>query len=160
VGGAYTAIADDVSAIAWNPAGLSDLTKRELGAMHAELVADTRYDFLGYAQPTKYGTFAAGAAYLSQGALEGRDASGHQTGSFGAGDTAVNLGYAARLASALRLGSNVKFIKSTIADASAQTFALDLGGIYGLGRYGPGSVQMGLAVRNMGPGLKFSDQRS
>lgn len=160
MGGAYTAIADDVNAMYWNPGGLGGLSKRELGATHAELVANTRYDFLGYAQPTKYGLLGAGAVYLSQGSLEGRDASGKPTGGFSASDAALSLSYAARLAPGASLGASVKYIQSSIAEASARSYALDLGGIYQLARLGPGIPRLGVAVQNMGPGMKFLDQSS
>lgn len=158
MGGTYTAITDDVTALSWNPAGLSGLSKRELGAMHAELTTQTRYDFLGYAQPTKSGAFGAGAAYLSHGSIEGRDASGKPTGGFSASDAAVNFGYARKLGYSSRLGISVKFIKSSIADASAQTFAVDIGGMWELAQRGPGVPQIGLAVQNLGPGLKFAQE--
>ena len=159
--GAYTAIADDVNALAWNPAGLSALDKRELGAMHAEMTQETRYDFVGYAQPSKYGTFAAGAVYLGHGRIDGRDTSGTPTGTYGASDQAVSLGFGSRLDTGLRLGANVKYIRSAIASASAQSFALDLGGQYALtGVGGPGLPLLGLAVQNLGPGLKFEDHTS
>ncbi|MBI5239455.1 MAG: PorV/PorQ family protein [Elusimicrobia bacterium] len=161
MGGAYTAIADDVNALGWNPAGLSVLGKRELGAMHAELAQQTRYDFIGYAQPVKHGTLAVGAVHLGHGGIEGRDANGARTGSYGASDQAVNLGFASRLDAGLRLGANVKYIRSSIANASAQSFALDLGGQYALsGVGGPGLPLVGLAIQNLGPGLKFQDQAS
>ena len=58
---AYTALADDVTALHWNPAGLSRLGSKQLAATHAELYADTRYDFFGYAHPTAKGTFGVSA---------------------------------------------------------------------------------------------------
>ncbi|MBI5239113.1 MAG: PorV/PorQ family protein [Elusimicrobia bacterium] len=161
MGGAYTALANDVNALGWNPAGLSSLNKRELGAMHAELAAQTRYDFIGYAQPVKYGTLGVGAVYLSHGGLEGRSETGAPTGTYGASDQAVSLGLASRLDAGLRLGANVKYIRSSIANVSAQSFALDLGGQYALkGVRGPGLPLLGVSVQNLGPGMKYLDQTS
>ena len=127
--------------------------------MHAELVAGARYDVLGYAQPTRWGTLAAGAAYLTQGALEGRDASGKPAGSFRAHDSALSLGFATRL-QGLRLGASLKVLQSQIAELSAQSAAVDLGLQHELARYGPGRPMLGLSLLNIGPGLKFQDQRS
>ncbi len=161
MGGAYTALADDVNALGWNPAGLSALSRRELGAMHAELAQQIRYDFIGYAQPVKYGTLGVGAVYLSHGGLEGRSETGAPTGSYGASDQAVSLGLASRLDAGWRLGANVKYVRSCIADVSAQTFALDMGGQYEFqAARGPGVPSLGLAVQNLGPGMKFLDQAS
>jgi len=160
MGGAFTAVADDISAISWNPAGLSNLTRREAGLMHAELAAETRYDFLGYSQPLKRGTLGASAIRLSQGTLLGRDSAGRPTSDFGASDMAVSAAYAQKVSPALRFGGGVKYITSRIADASANTFAFDLGGLYELGLGGPGIPTIGFAVQNLGLGLKYLDQNS
>ena len=163
MGGAYTAVADDVNSIYWNPAGLSTLTKQEVSATHADLFANTRYDTLAYAQHTQYGTFGTAASYLSQAAIPGRDESGAPTGSYGAADAAINLSYAAQVFSiyGLGFGGNVKYIRSTIADASAQSAAFDLGARYEpYGVTGPGDPIFGLVVQNVGPGMKFLDKSS
>jgi long-subunit fatty acid transport protein len=161
MGGAFTALADDVNALGWNPAGLSALSKRELGAMHAELASETRYDFVGYAHPLKQGTLAIGGVYLGHGSIEGRSATGAPTGSYNASDQAVSLGFGSRLDSGLGWGANVKYVRSAIETASAQSFAVDLGGRYAFSSArGPGVPLLGLAVQNLGPGLKFQDQTS
>lgn len=160
MGGAYTAVAEDVSAIAWNPAGLAGLSKTEFGATHAELFANTRYDFLGLARPTRFGTWGAGAAYLSQGKLEGRDEAGKAVGNFDASDLALQLSYASRLPWGIGLGGNVKYVDSRVGDEGARTFAVDIGGMYQLGPLGPGTPQLGLAVQNLGPGMRFLDTTS
>ena len=154
MGNAYTAVADDVSAMAWNPAGLARISRPELGATHAELTTDTRYDFVGFAQPTKLGTFGAAANYLSQGTIEGRDVNGAPAAGYTASDEAVNLSFASRMTSALGLGANVKYIRSSIADASAQSYALDLGGQYCplAIRPGPGLPCWAWRSRTWGPG--------
>ncbi|MFI5363620.1 MAG: PorV/PorQ family protein [Elusimicrobiota bacterium] len=154
MGGAGTALADDASALYWNPAGLSAVDKREATASHAELTQTVRHDFLGYAQPTQLGTFAAGATYLSQSALEGRDAQGHPTGGFQASDAALSLGYG-RKTDLADLGATVKYIQSHIGSAQAETVALDLGA-----RKALGPVVLGAALRNAGPGMKYDTQRN
>ncbi|MDE2140818.1 MAG: PorV/PorQ family protein [Elusimicrobia bacterium] len=154
VGGAGTALADDASALYWNPAGLAALDKRDAAASHAELTQTVRHDFLGYAQPTQLGTFAAGATYLSQSALEGRDAQGHPTGGFQASDAALSLGYG-RKTDLADFGATAKYIQSHIGSAQAVTVALDLGA-----RKTLGVLTLGAALRNAGPGMKYDVQRN
>ncbi|MDE2141046.1 MAG: PorV/PorQ family protein [Elusimicrobia bacterium] len=154
VGGTGTALANDASALYWNPAGLAGLEKREVTASHAELSQSVRHDFLAYAQPTELGTFAAGATYLSQSALEGRDAQGHPTGGFQASDAALSLGYGRKTEWA-DLGATAKYIQSHIGSAQAETVALDLGA-----RKALGPVVLGAALRNAGPGMKYDNQRN
>lgn len=154
MGGAYTALADEVHALYWNPAGLSRLEKREVGGSHAELFESTRLDFLAYAHPTPQGTFAAGLTYLSQGKIEGRDSLGRPTAGFNASDAAVNFGYARKL-DAADLGATFKYVRSHIGSAEAQSFAVDLGA-----RREVRSLSLGAALRNLGPGLKFDNERN
>lgn len=154
MGGAYTALADDANALYWNPAGLSKLEKREFTASHAELFESTRLDFLAYAHPTGRGTFAAGLTYLSQGKLEGRDGMGRRTAGYDASDAALSLGYARKLDD-VELGATVKYLQSHIAGTQAQGVAADIGA-----KRAFGPVSVGAAARNLGPGLKFQDQRN
>ena len=160
MGGAFTAIADDAAAIAWNPAGLAGLRQREIGFMHAEMVENTHFDYFGLAQPARGGTFGVGVRHLSQGTIQGRDSSGRPTDGYSASDTAVDLSYGFKSSERLRLGGGVKIIHSTIAEASAQSLALDLGSVYECSYFGPGVPRLGLAVQNIGPGMKFLDERS
>lgn len=159
MGGAYTALADEVNALYWNPAGLSRLEKREFTASHAEMFESTRLDFLAYAHPTSQGTFAAGLTYLSQGKIEGRDGLGRPISGYDASDAAVSAGYARKLDVA-DLGAAVKYIRSHIGSAEAQSFAVDVGVRRELEGMGPGKLALGAALRNLGPGLKFDNERN
>jgi hypothetical protein len=144
LGGAYTAIADDVSAVSWNPAGLSNLSKRELGAMHGELPAGARYDFFGFAQPLRYGTLGFGALHLAQGSVTGRDDAGRLTGDYSASDTALSLSYGARIRG-VGLGVTAKHVRTSVADRSQSAVGFDAGASYGLGQ-----TRLGFAAQNLG----------
>jgi len=163
MGGAYTAIADDVNALYYNPGGLAQLEKRELGATHMEWLLDTKFDFLGYAHPTKMGTFALGVTRLSSGKVEGRDADRRTTGDFTTSDTAYTVSFSRRLRSELlshygnaNVGANVKLLRSSIGGYSAQTQAIDLGAQY---RCAGSPLSLGISVLNIGPGMRFLEQR-
>jgi hypothetical protein len=53
MGGAFGAVADDASAVYWNPAGIAGIEKRQALAMHAEQFGDlVNYNFGSYVQPT------------------------------------------------------------------------------------------------------------
>lgn len=161
MGGAYTAVADDASAAAWNPAGLAAVSTREAALSHSELTSDTRHDYIGYAHPIGSGVIGAAGTYLSQGRIQGRDANGAVLGGYSASDMAVAFSYASKIGSDIRLGTNVKYIRSSIADTSAQSGAVDLGGQYVLsGLRGPGVARVGVAVQNLGPAMRFLDQSS
>lgn len=154
LGSAYTAVSDDVTALHWNPAGLSQMTKRELGAMHAEVFAESRYDFFGYAHPTNKGTLGVGAVYLSQGAIEGRSENREQTADFSASDLAVTIGAGRLVTKQASLGMNLKILQSKIAGFSSTGFALDFGSLYRLPTL---PLSVGFSFQNIGPRMKFLD---
>jgi hypothetical protein len=153
MGGAGTALSDDANSIYWNAAGLA-AAKREFTVSDMELQQSTRLDFAAFSAPTKYGTFAAGGAYLSQSAIEGRDLNGHPTGNFSAADADAALAYG-RKTGLVDLGGTIKFVQSHIGSAQATTFAADLGARRQVGR-----VVLGAALRNLGPGMKFDTERN
>lgn len=162
MGGAQVAVADDLDAAAWNPAGLGLIDRTVAQAAHRESVARTRYDVAGFARPVGRGVLAVSGSFLSHGGIAGRDAAGAETGDFGAADLSAALSGAAKLPTlGIRLGAGAKYVHSRIAEARAQTVAFDLGAQGALPwAAGPGTAMAGLAVRNLGPGLRFLDERS
>lgn len=50
MGDTFVGIADDVSATYWNPAGINQIERPQLSAMHAEWLAETHYEWLGFVQ--------------------------------------------------------------------------------------------------------------
>jgi len=68
LGRAYIAIADDPTAIFWNPAGLELVPRSSFTLFHNQLFEGTYYDFAGLAYPTlTYGTLGLGFARLGTG---------------------------------------------------------------------------------------------
>src|SRR5690349_11819736 len=55
MGAAFVGVSDDASATYWNPAGLSQVTRKEITLMQATLFADTKYDFYSLVFPSKKG---------------------------------------------------------------------------------------------------------
>lgn len=157
MGGASSALSHDVNALHWNPAGIARLGESQVGFTHAEWLLDTTYDSFGFAVPSKRGAFGFTALRLDQGRQEGRDANRRRSGDFNAADTAVGLGWGIPLGARLGVGGNIKFVQSRIGDASAATGAVDMGLQAALRRFN--GAELGLAVRNVGPGLKFERQK-
>src|SRR5438105_5010133 len=87
LGEAYTAIADDVSAIYYNPAGLVV----QPGAVHAEhtpAYEGGRYNFLGAHYPSSYGSFGFGVIQYADSDIEGRQTLSDPPTSLSASQTA------------------------------------------------------------------------
>ncbi len=186
MGNAYTAVANDVDALYWNPGGLSLLDQREVGATHVQMFQGDTYDAISIAIPLghkrskerremftrngnwnttavygrdhKRGVIAFGVTRLGQSSLEGRGADRAPTGSFDASDMAFTAAYARRIAGGLHGGIAVKRIESRIANASAGATAVDMGTLYRFQGYR--DLSLGVSVRNLGSGLKFADEAS
>lgn len=154
MGSASVAGAGSADALFFNPAGLGTLKRRELLAGHAEWLAGTKFDALAYGQPTSWGSLGVSALRLSAGTLEARTADRRAAGAFEAADAVYALSAARRL-EGWAVGGTLKYLRSEIGPYSAQTAAADLG----LRREVPGTaLGLGVAVRNLGKGLKFLDQ--
>ncbi len=156
MGCAYTATADDINSIHWNPAGLSSLNAREIGATHAEWLLDTKYDFIGLGLPMKNAALGFGIVRLDHGSLQGRGLNRQSMGSFDAYDQVFSIAAGGRLNNGLQVGGGIKYLQSQIGGDKASSFAVDLGIIRKL-RSLP--VSLGLSLRNLGPGMKFISQR-
>jgi len=167
MGGAFVAVADDANTTYWNPAGLAQIQEREITAMHNEWLEDIRYEFLGYAQPIKSEGRAQGfgvsvmCLYMS--GLESRTTETIEPeGTFAAYDIAVAGAYAREVGKGVYIGANIKLIHQRIEDETAWSGALDVGLLYTLSGPGrkisKGKFQLGFAVQNIGPGIKFIEE--
>lgn len=66
IGGAFVSVANDVSCIYWNPAGLIQLKNREISFMYSRTFeAEMNHCFLGYVHPTRLGQFGISVIYLN-----------------------------------------------------------------------------------------------
>jgi hypothetical protein len=157
MGGAYTAAADDATALYWNPAGLTGVERRAAAFMHASHLQGSFYDYGVYAQKLgDKGTVAASFQYFDFGSLTQTDADYNSLGSFHPNDLALTLGYARKVAvlDGASAGASVKYIRSVIVQ-TAQTAAVDLG-LSSRG-YLDRRLRLAAAVLNLGGTLKYRD---
>ncbi|MFH2055957.1 MAG: PorV/PorQ family protein [bacterium] len=159
MGGAYTALADDVNALYYNPGGLGNLRQRELGATHTQWLMNTTFDFFGYAHPLQNGTLGLGVTRLGIGQQEGRDANRQAAQSYEASDTAYTIGYSRRMdvlpTGRISLGGNFKYLQSRIGEYSASAVAFDAGALHTLDSM---PLSLGFSVLNIGKGMTYLDQ--
>ncbi len=131
MGKAFTGLADDATAVYWNPAGLTKLNSNELVLLHAVLFEDTTYEFFGFAYPTvKTGTFGLGISYLRSGGFESRDISNQVLGTFEENDLAIFLSYGIVVFDRLSAGSSLKIVNQTLGVYSDTAFGLDVACMY------------------------------
>jgi hypothetical protein len=152
MGEAFTAVADDASAVYWNPAGMAMITNRSLSFMHAAWFESIVYDWFSYVHPLTKKDFAGvGIQYLSYGSISGTDSSGNTTGDFTPSDMVGTLSYARHFSSiGVSLGVNAKYLSSKIKN-NASAFAVDLGAVYPL----MPAINVGAVVQNIGTKMKY-----
>ena len=172
MGGAYTAISNDINCLYYNPAGMRNMNQTVIGAMHTEWIAGMNYEFAGGIIPSRLGPWGLSAIYLNTGEMEGRSADRSATGDFTASDVAVSLSHARMLKSNLFFGSSFKIIRQIIADETAEGIAIDIGINWKMGEGrremvngrrekgdGKKGIEFGLAIRNLGPKMEFIEEQ-
>ncbi len=153
MGEAFGALADDVNAISWNPAGLVNLKEKECYFMHADWLKEMNYGFIGYAQPLANNrTLGLGMMYLGSGNIEKLDANGITEGSFEAKDMIFTLAYGWNLSEGLSLGASIKALSLKIDDEKANSFAGDIGF---LSKTPIENLFIGGTLQNLGSKVKF-----
>lgn len=140
MGDAFVALADDASAISYNPAGLALLSKPELSLMHMEYLELTTYEAVNFFYPMgrTYGSLGFQIIYFNYGKISYamEDSSGlydplASTGKFSSYDMALSLSYAHYLISrSLYVGVNAKYIKEKIDESNIAKTCADIGLLY------------------------------
>jgi hypothetical protein len=150
MGSSYVALAEDATAIYWNPGGLTRLQEREVMFCYNRWIADISFNYAAVAIPLS-GSSALGASatFLSTDDMEKTTISSPDgTGEmFSVGSYAFALSYAMSLTDRFSIGINVKYIYEYISQCSANGAALDIGTMYNTNFYG---VKIGMSISNFG----------
>ena len=179
MGGAFTSVCDPYAAY-WNPAGLACLgEEKTLGLFHNEYFQGLGQEYLLYTAPASGGGLfglplpAAGTWGFSfnyfyvpkdlerrSGLYESDPVApiSPVEGKFGASDAAVSAAYGGGLGRGYSGGLALKVIRQSIDDYSGATLAADLGAARDFNWRGR-KLRAGLALLNLGPGIKLDKER-
>ena len=156
---AFTAAADDISAVYYNPAGLVNLYGYEAALTLIQMPADVNYGFLGFGFPLESvgGVLGVGIYSLNSGNMIERT---YERGTYdGTGrlfswnDFAASVSYGRYLTDRFSVGISVKIISSrTLDDISASGWAADVGTNYDTGFRG---FKIAMSISNFGPDMTF-----
>ena len=155
MGGAFVAVSNDLTAIYWNPAGLSRLQKWQVALMHAELIADTKFDWGAVLIPlSRFGALGISITSLTHDDMEIRTIEEPEgTGEFfSAGDISLGLTYAINLTDRFSIGFNGKFVRSKIFNESANAIGFDVGTLFITNYSG---LRIGATIVNFGQKMRL-----
>lgn len=128
LGGAFVAVANDVTASHWNPAGLGQIHGPQFGAMYSLLTLDRQYNYAALAWPLGFlGTISASWTDYRVGDIEARDQTGAMTGKFSNDEMALLLAHGKQLTSEIAIGGSVKWLQHNLAGSRASGIGYDLG---------------------------------
>lgn len=149
--GAFTAVADDVNSLFYNPAGLSGIQTVQVSLLYHRWLADTSYSYLALAKPIRnVGTIAGSVFYLGAPPIQGFDEFNQATGSFSANNMAFALSFGRNIGKGFSAGFSTKMVREVIDTESVNVFSLDLGVLYRT----ESNIQAGLFLGNMGGQVK------
>jgi len=155
MGGSFVGLADDASALYWNPAGMLGVQRLTATASHNNWLLDIAHDYVGLVFPLKPNQrLGISMTALTMGeqpvrTLEEPEGNGLV---YGVMDLAVSVGYARQISDRLTMGFTGKFIQLKAYNESASTLALDIGSILKTDFYG---LKIGMALSNFGGDIQF-----
>lgn len=130
MGSAFAGIANDVSSIYWNPAGLTKAEGFQMMFDHTLWIASVRYNFvaasfnMGSNGTVGLSIISSDVGDMRVTTVESPDGTGE---TFTANDLAISLAYAMQLTDNFSIGFNPKFIYQSIWKMNATAFAVDMG---------------------------------
>ncbi len=155
---AFVGVADDASALYYNPGGLLQLQKPDHMFTHIVYPAGIQFEYLGTAWPVPKLQAAVGAHVTLLHTDEMDETTPEQpygTGrTFTASDLAIGVTYSQRLTNKFSVGGNIKFIEERLADQKATGLAFDVGTYYNTGWK---KIVIAMVITNFGPDMNFVD---
>jgi len=157
MGGAFVSIANDATALYWNPSGCASLQQSEFLAVHTNWIVDTKFDFGAFVLPLgDFGALGVSVTSLSMADMKVRtvDLPEGTVEFFSAAYLAAGLSYSRRLTDRFSIGFTGKYIQESIWHETANAFALDAGTTFRTDLFG--GMMIGAAISNFGTAMKLS----
>lgn len=158
MGGAYSSVANDATALYWNPAGIASIGEYQTMLSHTSLFADINLNYVGFVIPFQdLGVLGLSVTALDYGEMEITteyypDGTGE---TFSAGSYAFGLSFARNITEDFALGITAKYITENIYNSSASGFAFDIGTIFTTPFYG---VKFASSITNYGTKMQMDGQ--
>ena len=155
LGGNFVGIANDVSALYWNPAGITRLDKISFSATHTQWFADIQHNVILFALPIDDNSaFGIELLHLTSGDIE-QTTIEEQDGNgifYDATDFSLGIAYARSLTARFSVAVKGKYITQTLYNEESSAFAFDFGTIYKTDFKG---LTIGMNLANFGGNMQM-----
>lgn len=169
MGRAFVGVADDASAVWWNPGGMAFAQSHDLLFNYYQLVPDladdVNFSYLTYVQHVEgWGGIGGSLGYLSYGKSQATDPDGNDIGEFTSYEIAPTFAYGTEIVSNLGLGVSLKLVRVDLAPAfldldgragRGTTFAADIGALLKAPAI---KSSFGAVIQNLGPNIAYIDE--
>jgi len=155
MGGCFGALANDASALYWNPAGIAQLQQMELTFTHTEWIVGISHGFAGFVFPiSDNNIFGLSFTYQSMDEMEQTTIEQPKgTGLYyDAQDVAIGLSYGRRMIDYILFGITAKMIHQSIWNETATGFAVDIGLLLDTGISG---IKVAMVMTNFGTNMQL-----
>lgn len=174
MGNTGVAIADNASAVFWNPAGLGFQRGSQISITHSEWLpafnADLFYDYLvGKHYVEDVGTFGAHITYLNLGEQLNTDQNGLTLGRFNSYEFAVGLSFGLPINENWAVGTGIRYIYSSLFEGElaggetvspGSSFGVDVATLFKSDTFNffqrDAHINAGLNISNIGPGVHYT----
>jgi hypothetical protein len=150
MGDAFIAVANDVSSLYWNPAGLVLSDKNEIMFSHNTWVVDINHEFLGGAYHLSSNDaigFALSSLHMEDMAVT-TEVNPFGTGEyFSFGDFSIAATYSRRMTEQFSFGATIRYFEETLDKLKMRGVLVDLGTYYWTGL---GSTRFAVTISNFG----------
>lgn len=156
MGSAFTSLADDGSAMFWNPGNLTSQSKTALFFHHSPWLPGLNYNYFGFSLPLEdIGVFGVNITSLRTDEIEitTLDAQMGTGETYTAASTAVGITYAKKLTDRFSIGGTVKHITERIFNSTASGFAFDIGTMFVTPFE---DVRLGVSISNIGTEMRIN----
>ena len=156
MGEAFTSISGDIFSLYWNPAGIAQHKGVEFAFMHNEWIQDVSLEYAALCFGYKKNVFGMSLTLSQVKDLERREGPTENPLSyFDQHNLALSFSWSRKFNEKFDLGLSAKFLYEKIDFYSATGSGFDLGGIYFLKPF----LQIGGAIQNFGPKMKFEQEK-
>lgn len=150
MGDAFVAVANDVSALYWNPAGLTQFSENQVMFSHNQWVVDINHDFIGAVYHLdETNTFGVSVTSLSMDEMKvTTEYAPFGTGEyFGFSDLGISVSYSRKMTDQFSFGGTVRYIEESLDKLKMRGIMIDLGTYYWTGL---GTSRFAVTVSNFG----------